>query len=379
MKDGKFIFQGKGMARSSEGWKALQRICLDRVDDPEDYYIEDPGLVMAVNTALGLGMPLLVTGAPGVGKTQLAYRIAYELGCGEPIFFPVKSGSEAQDLFYHVDHLRRLHAAYDNQKPAQNSEASGQRQNKVAANGGKDILAPLDIRHFIHFQGLGLAILRALPEQRLRDLGLWDHAWPNSDVHNPGFGQRRPSVVLIDEIDKAPVDLPNDLLEEIRKLEFSVPEMGGGRISLYANPTRPTDEELRYRPQIIITSNSEKGLPEPFLRRCIYYHIENPVPHVLRTIIEKRLRKNRQSLNLEFQNRCVDFFTSLRENPSLEKAPSTGELLSWLLILSESDVAWKLDDLKNEPWRSIAGHCLLKTEQDKSRLNTLIDSWPNRG
>jgi MoxR-like ATPase len=258
MNDSKFSFQGKGQHDGSEGWRILHRISLDNNDDPADYHIEDPGLIAAVTTALTLGMPLLLTGAPGVGKTQLAYRIAYELSCGPPIFFPVKSGCEAQDLFYHVDHLRRLHAAQV-ARTTQATDAS------VKPDGQSETITgaahePVDIRRFIRFQGLGLAILRALPEDQLRELGLWEHAWPDSDRHESGYGQARPSVVLIDEIDKAPIDFPNDILEEIRKLEFSLPELGTRRISLYANTSRPALEELRLRPQVVITSNSERGV-----------------------------------------------------------------------------------------------------------------------
>ena len=141
----KFSFTGTGAIESqteTSNWQKLNRLSLDSLDDPLHYQIDDQALIAAVNTALTLGMPLLLTGAPGVGKTQLAYRIAYELNC-QTIEFPVKSDSSAQSLFYHIDYLRRLHSV---QLSKQDDDA-------------------IDIRHFIRFQGLGLAILRAMPEQ----------------------------------------------------------------------------------------------------------------------------------------------------------------------------------------------------------------------
>ncbi len=368
MNDKKFSFKGKGDAVDPDGWKSLNRICLDSVDDPADYHTEDPGLVAAVDTAMSLGMPLLLTGAPGAGKTQLAYRIAYELGCGKPIFFPVKSGSEAQDLFYSVDHLRRLHAAQ--------IEKTKQVPNDSEAKTDLDPQDPVDIRRFIRFQGLGLAILRALPQDQLRDLDLWDHAWPEDKRQNADGHERQPSVVLIDEIDKAPTDFCNDMLEEIRKLEFSLPELDSRPISLYAGSALLTDKEkMCLRPQIVITSNSEKGgLPEPFLRRCIYYHIETPKQKVLETIINKRLAKA-AGLDREFQNRCLDFFVALRDNQNLEKKPSTSELLAWFLTMAESKVVWKVDDISSEAWCYIASHCLLKTQQDQAQSEPLMQGW----
>ncbi len=219
----RFLFQGAGDAKP-DNWKKLQRLWLDGSDHPAGYHIEDRRLIAAVNTALTLGMPLLVTGKPGVGKTQLAHRIAYEMGCGSPILFAVKSTSEAENLFYHVDHLRRLYTAQVARR-VQDEDGTSKGQ-VISSDEG------VDIRHFLRFQGLGLAILRALPQARLEKLGLMDQACPERVEKNLPQSENRPSVVLIDEIDKAPDDFCNDILEEIRKLEFFIPELSSRPISL---------------------------------------------------------------------------------------------------------------------------------------------------
>lgn len=347
-----FMFQGQGQHNPEQQafWQNLTRLPLPQMDDPARYYSEDDGLMAAVNTALSLGMPLLLTGAPGVGKTQLAYRIAYELGC-EPIFFPVKSDSEAQDLFYQIDYLRRLHVA---QLTPQTASADA-----------------VDLRKFIRFQGLGLAILRAMPESTLERLGLHELAWPDQAQPLP----RQPSVVLIDEIDKAPGDFPNDLLEQIRRMRFDVPDLNTGTLSIYADPDNPQQEEQRYRPVIVITSNSEKTLPEPFLRRCVYYHMHSPDQTTLEIIINQRLAEH-SGLKPELQRQCLSFFIYLRDQATLEKKPSTGELLSWLLALSKAGLApLTAAPPAKDPWLRLAEHCLLKQKPDQEKIAELIELW----
>lgn len=349
----------------SSNWQLLSRLALDHLDDPVHYLTEDDGLIAAVNTSLTLGMPLLLTGAPGVGKTQLAYRIAYELGC-QTIFFPVKSASEAQDLFFHIDHLRRLHAAQ--------IEKHSAGQQKTQDSAAKD---PVNIRHFIRFQGLGLAILRAMSQVQLKKRQLWQHAWPESDKDSPNYGAQQPSLVLIDEIDKAPMDFCNDMLEEIRRLQFMVPELGSEPLSIYNDPKQPQEHEKHYRPQIIITSNSEKGLPEPFLRRCIFYHIKAPDKKNLQMIIDKRLQQAgvlEIALEQQLQAKSLDFFLYLRDQARLERPPSTSELLNWFLIMNEHREQLTGADA-DDRWLESAGFCLLKDKNDQDMISNFYDSW----
>lgn len=194
-------------------------------------YLPDPGLADALRVALVLRKPLLLTGEPGTGKTECAAYLAWKLGYGEPLAFEAKSVSEAKDLFYTYDTLGRFHAKEE----------------------GK---AAPDARTFIHFNALGEAILRTLAGDAVADVVPpgWEHGAP------------RQSVVLIDEIDKAPRDFPNDLLNEVDRLYFRIPELGN-RIKRAAEGLEPV---------LVITSNSEKNLPPAFLRRCVYYHIPFP-------------------------------------------------------------------------------------------------------
>lgn len=376
-----FEFKGSGkvqISTDSPGWQSLQRFSLEAIDHPEDYHTEDKRLIAAINTALTLGMPLLLTGPAGVGKTQLAYRIAYELGCAT-VFFPVKSTSEAQDLFYHVDHLRRLHAAQvEKNSPNRGAEQTQEDSGNTEHNRTENSVDAVNIRHFIRFQGLGLAILRAMPRQRLENHGLWHHAWPQSEQHQKGCGKQQPSVVLIDEIDKAPMDFCNDMLEEIRRLQFTVPELGHEPLSIFDAPDRPENSEKRFRPQIIITSNSEKGLPEPFLRRCIYYDIPSPSKDILKTIIAKRLMKDgvlATRIDSTLQSKSLSFYLYLRDQCHLEKPPSTAELLNWFLIIGQHAEELGSRDNDDERWLDLIGFCLLKHKQDQSRVKSLYQGW----
>ena len=214
-------------------------------DDPRGY-IAERGLVDAVNVAILLGQPLLVTGEPGTGKTQLASSIAAELGFESPLKFETKSTSSAKELFYTYDTVRRFHAA----------------QTGVGSDNNID---------YITFNALGISILRANDEKDV------------SKYFTKGFkhGGIRRSIVLIDEVDKAPRDFPNDILNEIEGMYFKIPELNNVIIS----------SDASMRPFVIITSNSEKHLPDAFLRRCIYYHIHFPDKERLLKLLEIRVGK----------------------------------------------------------------------------------------
>lgn len=253
-------------------------------------YVADAGLRDAVNVALTLGQPLLVTGEPGTGKTELGRSIAHALSLPAPLVFNTKSSSVARDLFYHYDSLRHFHDSQFRQEVP-------------------------SIDRYIEYEALGLAILLAmdateaqplLPE-RLRDRG------PTR------------SVVLIDEIDKAPRDLPNDVLNELEEMAFTVKESG-----------RTFSAPQAYRPIVILTSNSEKTLPDAFLRRCVFYHITFPTRERLRDIVRRRIRPDSR-FSPEMVENAVRHFEQIREI-GLRKKPSTAELLAWLRVLAKLEI-----------------------------------------
>ena len=238
--------------------------------------------------AIELKQPLLLTGEPGTGKTTYARHLACTLGMktgeGElPLLkFETKSTSAARDLFYHFDHLRRFHAAHD---PTMSR----------------------DNRQYLSFNALGEAILRSRSAKEVGDL-LPDHRQP------------RRCVVLVDEIDKAPRDFPNDLLNEIERQYFRIPEL----------QMRPLEADADYAPIVVLTSNSEKNLPDAFLRRCVFYHIPFPDPVAMREIVRANLDGE-----LACASAAVDFFYQLRERALDigEKPPATAELVGWLKAL----------------------------------------------
>ena len=263
------------------------------LDDPRHYLAED-GLRDAVNVAISLGIPLLVTGEPGTGKTQLAWSVAHELGLGEPLVFSAKTTSLAQDLFYRYDALGHF------------------RQSRFGS-GDVPVMA------FVEFEALGIASLMMMQPA---------DADPYLPPQYRGRGPRR-AVVLIDEIDKAPRDLPNDILREIETMTFRVREAG-----LDFPPDGLADS--RYRPIVIITSNSEKNLPDAFLRRCAFYHISFPDKARLVEIVNRKFGKTRW-FTPQRVGEAVEKFTVVR-NLNLRKPPATAEFLAWMSILRERDV-----------------------------------------
>lgn len=236
-------------------------------------YIISQDLQQAVDIANLLGQPLLLTGEPGTGKTKLASYLASQMpgGIAENLeIFNAKTTSSATDLFYRYDALQ--HFQYS--------------QNKDNA--------PKDASHFIHYQAFGRAIKA-----------------------------RRRMVVLIDEVDKAPRDFPNDLLDALDEYAFEVPEIG-----LVGN--KKEKGEPAARPFLIITSNSEKNLPDAFLRRCVYLHVEFPNKDQLNKILSvKRLGFMDEDIRI-----LVEHFLEVR-GKSNRKRPATAELIAWAAILDK--------------------------------------------
>lgn len=270
-----------------------------------EHYIAGKELSDAVNVALMLGQPLLVAGEPGTGKTQLAWSIAYELLQSTPLVFNTKTTSTARDLFYSYDALRHFRDA--NLKAESTS---------------------LGVENYITYEALGLAILLSLPADKRAAMRLGDDA-PQDERHKLVLAEPRRSVVLIDEIDKAPRDFPNDILHEIEQLSFTVRETGR---------TFRADDE--YRPMVVLTSNSERNLPDAFLRRCVFYDIPFPRTDRLMKIVSARLRLSPMYQDEALQE-AIKHFEDIRALP-LKKKPATAELLSWVKVLDRMQI-----DVKN--------------------------------
>lgn len=286
------IYKGRGSRVDNAAvpkYKASRQL-----NDPQGYR-SSKELAEAVNVAIALGQPLLLTGEPGTGKTDLAESVAWELGLGQVLKFHTKSTSEAKDLLYTHDALGYFQ--------------------QVQVNKARSTDREVDINDYITFEAFGDAIKLAMGD-------------------NP---ERR--VVLIDEIDKAPRDLPNDLLLELDKMSFEVREI---------NKTFTAQQE--FRPIVIITSNTEKNLPAAFLRRCVYFHIDFPGKETLLDIVKWRLFRESQGTDgnatqaaVEVDpgtqsklDNAVDFFLKIRSKEvDLRKKPATAEMLSWLRVVGE--------------------------------------------
>lgn len=305
-------------------------------------YKPDDGLQSAVNAALLLGQPLLLTGEPGTGKTKLAYHLAAKLGWGKPLKFETKSTSNARDLFYLYDALGHFRQVQ-----------------RLAHSGKSESVSALD---YITLNPLGIAILLSLPEDKLTnglDKLLQKHL---SREEWDSFEPRR-SVVLIDEIDKAPRDFPNDILNEIETLYFRIPELAeeSGLQAIAADTGK--------RPVVVITSNSEKHLPEPFLRRCVYYNIPFPDKERMRMII-KGYTDDLPKDSRHFLDDALSLFYALRDE-RLRKKPSTAELPAWLRVLRE---AFKAELGQSPPFGGAERPLASKDNADRlaKTLNTLI-------
>lgn len=265
-------------------------------DLPAAQYQLSEGLRSAVEVAIALGQPLLVTGEPGTGKTQLAYKVAHDLHQqtngqfrSTPLKFSTKTTASARDLFYYYDALRHF-------REANLRKESGE----------------LQVPDFIELRALGEAIACADPEG----------AGPYRQKDKEGKDQPLNSVVLIDEIDKAPRDFPNDLLAELEQFTFNIHEEGNRSLR------KPDDAQI----VVILTSNSEKTLPEAFLRRCVFYHIPFPDTQLLLEIVKARLGESHPLADEEL----VVLFEKLRDHATRKK-PATAELVAWLHALQLHD------------------------------------------
>lgn len=313
------LYRGDGTTIGARGLQLPPFEKLTTLDDPA-FYVADKGLRNAVNVALALGQPLLITGEPGTGKTQLAGSIAYELDLQEPLVFQTKTTSTAKDLFYRYDALRHFHDA---------------RFSPDASH----------VENYITYEALGRAILRSMnPEAANGNL-----PQPPSDKAPAR------SVVLIDEIDKAPRDLPNDVLNEIETMSFTVKETG---------QTFSADQS--YRPILVLTSNSEKNLPDAFLRRCVFYHIAFPDRERLKEIVQGRLRFG-SDFTPEMLDHAIQHFEEIREL-ALKKKPATAEFMAWARILDKMH----LDPVRLNPGEAEAlafsYSILAKSKEDKELL-----------
>ena len=259
-----------------------------------DSYVATDDLKLAVNAAVALERPLLVKGEPGTGKTLLAEEVARALG--RPLLqWHIKSTTKAQQGLYEYDAVSRLR---DSQ----------------------------------------------LGDGRVADIGnyikpgvLWD-----------AFESEVPAVVLIDEIDKADIEFPNDLLRELDRMEFFVYE------------TQAT-VRARHRPLVVITSNNEKELPDAFLRRCFFHYIRFPDRETMTRIVDVHF----PALKRELLREALEVFFGLRDVPGLKKKPSTSELLDWLKLLLAEDIP--PEALKSQDRKAFIPPlhgALLKNEQD---------------
>ena len=271
-----------------------------------DQYVATPDLMLAVNAAATLQRPLLIKGEPGTGKTMLAEEVAQALGM--PLLqWHIKSTTKAQQGLYEYDAVSRL-------RDSQLSDAESSQRVR-------------DIRNYI-VKGV-----------------LWQ-----------AFTAAQPVVLLIDEVDKADIEFPNDLLREIDRMEFFVYE---------------TRELIRaqHRPLVVITSNNEKELPDAFLRRCFFHYIKFPDAQTMQAIVNVHF----PTLKKDLLAAALKTFYDVRNLPGLKKKPSTSELLDWLKLLVAEDISAEVLQTKDEKVviPPLVG-ALLKNEQDVTLFEKLV-------
>ncbi len=265
-------------------------------------YVATDDLQLAVNAAMILQKPLLIKGEPGTGKTMLAEEVASSLGL--PLLqWHIKSSTKAQQGLYEYDAVSRL----------KDSQLGDTKVNDIANYIVKGVL--------------------------------WQ-----------AFEADQPTVLLIDEIDKADIEFPNDLLREIDKMEF------------YVYETRQLIK-AKFRPIVIITSNNEKELPDAFLRRCFFHYIAFPDPVTMQKIVDVHYPKIKQ----ELLSSALRIFYEVRNMPGIKKKPSTSELIDWLKLLMADDIPLSVLQSK-EQLNSIPPlqGALLKNEQDMRLFERLM-------
>ncbi|MCV2349195.1 AAA family ATPase [Paucibacter sp. Y2R2-4] len=271
-----------------------------------EQYVATPDLMLAVNAAATLQRPLLIKGEPGTGKTMLAEEVARALGM--PLLqWHIKSTTKAQQGLYEYDAVSRL----------RDSQLSG-------------IEGAEKVRNIENYIVKGV---------------LWQ-----------AFEADRPVVLLIDEIDKADIEFPNDLLREIDRMEF------------YVYETRQL-VKARHRPLVFITSNNEKELPDAFLRRCFFHYIKFPEAQTMQAIVDVHFPGLKQDLLAA----ALRTFFEVRGLPGLKKKPSTSELLDWLKLLVAEDIPTETLLLKDDKVTvpPLVG-ALLKNEQDLTLFEKLV-------
>lgn len=308
------------------------------------HYEADEDLQDAVNAALILGRPLLVSGPPGCGKTHLGYAIARKMGIQKVRFFSVKSTSEARDLFYAYDALTRF-------QEAQIATAQRVTSRAPRLRGAKE---------FIEYRALGAAILDAHPAEDVAHLQAGAYKHP---------GEPRRSVVIIDEIDKAIRDFPNDLLDEIDRMRFRVPEL---MLAARDKGVAPLGEiKTENRPIVVITSNSEAQLPDPFLRRCVFARIEFPKDdekgrEKLDRIVVNALAGTVEKPETPFAGVVKMLFAFLERAPRY--SPGLAELIDAARIVADLQ-----GDTSLSPEKRLerAGSALVKNPDDREHFKTL--------